>query len=110
MRKLLIAAVIALVGIMPMSAMAQTQGQAQTETYSYADDWFYPLFLGAGAVAGVVVINLLTSGYVGNIPYYTGMSSAVETADMTATALSRVWAVTGVVIGGWVANWLYTGM
>ncbi len=109
MRKLLIAAAVALIGLMPMSASAQLP--AGEQPYTYGEDVFYPLFLAVGAVAGVVGVNLLTSGYVGVIPWYTGITSPVNApvADMTATALSRVYAVTGVIVGGWIANWLYTG-
>lgn len=108
MRKILIAAVVALVAFMPMVVNAQAPGQAQTQSAEEMD-WFYPLFLAAGAVAGVVVINLFTSGYVGVLPLSTGTSGVGPITDATATGLSRVMAVTGIVTGGWIANWLYTG-
>lgn len=108
MRKLLIAAVIALVAVMPMAVHAQAPGKAPTAA-SQEFDWIYPLFLAGGAVAGVVVINLLTSGYVGVLPIAPGTVGVGPITDSTATALSRVMAVTGIVTGGWIANWLYTG-
>ena len=108
MRKILIAAVVALVAIMPMAVHAQAPGQAPTPATEEMD-WFYPLFMAAGAVAGVVAVNLFTSGYVGMLPYTTGLSGVGPITDATATGLSRVMAVTGIVTGGWIANWLYTG-
>ncbi len=111
MRKFLIAAVVALVAIMPIAASAQSPSQGQTAGYNYNDDFIYPLVLGVGALLGVIAVNVVSSGYVGVIPYQTGLAaqSTAAVTDWTATALSRVYAVTGVVVGGWIANWLYTG-
>lgn len=108
MRKILITAVVALLAFMPMAVQAQAPAQAPTQTADEID-YFYPWFLAAGAVAGVVVVNLFTSGYVGQLPYTTGLTGVSTIGDATATGLSRVMAVVGIVTGGWVANWLYTG-
>lgn len=108
MRKLLLAFAISLIAVMPLSARAQAPSQAQTAA-AQEIDYVYPFFLAAGAVGSVIVLNLLTSGYVGALPISVGTAAVGSPVNLTETALSRVYAVTGIVVGGWLANWLYTG-
>jgi|GEM_PF-2335087 len=110
MRKLLIVAVIALIGLLPVTqASAQAPVNSQTVAAEKLDV-LYPFVLAAGAVTAVIVVNYLTSGgYIGVLPMHVGVTGVGPITDATATALSRVYAVTGAVVGAWIANWLYTG-
>ena len=86
---------------------AQIQPSHSHTTSSSSSDWFYPIALGIGAVSGVVVVNVLTSGYVGVLPTSVGVVGVGPIADATAVGLSRVYAIVGVVVGGWLADWVY---
>lgn len=70
---------------------------------SPANDWVYPFVLGVGAIAGVVIYNVVTTGIFFRPP---GVGFRVGFDDL---AMSRVYAVTAAVVGGWIANWLYEG-
>lgn len=66
-----------------------------------------PIAIGVGAIAGVVVFNVAALGVAalpGGMAYAAG---AVVPAEMSV-AMSRVYATTSAVIGGWVAYYGYT--
>jgi hypothetical protein len=76
----------------------------------HKSDYAYLLSLGAGALAGVAVANLLTAGAIGLPPYYAGAGVANAAGAMTSTAAqaaSRVYVIGSAVIGAWVADSLY---
>jgi hypothetical protein len=65
-----------------------------------------PIAIGLGAIAGVVVFNVAALGVEalpGGLAYGAG---AVVPAEMSV-AMSRVYATTAAVIGGWVAYYSY---
>lgn len=110
MRKLILVLAIALIGLLPFGpASAQAPAKAQTTAVVEEFDPIYPFVLAAGAVTSVVIFNWLTSGYIGVLPINTSVVGTGSLVGNTATALSRVYAVTSAVVGGWIANWLYTG-
>ncbi len=88
---------------------AQVPLQLPTEPQPYTEDWLYPLVLATGAVAGVVGINLLSTGYAGFLPSSVANATSGPVADATVLGLSRLYTVVGAVTGGWIANWLYSG-
>jgi hypothetical protein len=71
------------------------------------DERLLPVMIGLGAIAGVVGFNVLALGVEalpGGLAYGAG---ATVPAEMSV-AMSRVYAVTSAVLGGWAANYLYT--
>lgn len=104
MRRLIAALAVGLVLTAPMTGFAQApRGAAPTATTGASEDWLYPLVLGGGAVAGVLLYNVATTGLIFVAP---GTGSRVSFSDV---AMSRVYAVSAAVVGGWIANWLYSG-
>mgnify|MGYP006277772973 CR=1 FL=1 len=69
-------------------------------------DMRYPLALAAGAVAGVVAMNMLTYG-VGTIPLSMGAPSTAPIISPAAAAASRIFVITSGVVGAWIADALY---
>ena len=103
MRRLALAALIALIGMVPFTASAQTQTQAPTVAKT---DYVYPVVLAAGALAGVAAVNAITYS-VGTLPLYTGMVSTAPIVSPAAAAASRIFVITSGVIGAWIASALY---
>jgi len=62
-----------------------------------------------GVLGGVMAWNVVTEGYLGTIPYYMGsaVGAGQEFASATATAASRLYAVTAGSVGGLMA-WAWT--
>ena len=104
MRRLAIVALIALIGMVPFTASAQTQGQQPTAVKT--TDNLYPLVLAAGATAGIVAVNYLTWG-VGNLPYSLSVVPYGPVISPAAAAASRIFVITSGVTGAWIASWLY---
>lgn len=106
MRRLILAALIALIGVMPMAAQAQTQAQAATQVTA-ATDPAYPIYIGVGAIAGIVLWNLTALG-VSAFPIFPGTIPAGGLIlPEWNVAMSRVYAGTSAVIGGWIADSIY---
>ena len=72
-------------------------------------DYYYLVALGAGALAGVGIGNVLASGSVGTLPYYAGagVEAGGALASSGAQAASRVYVIGSGVLGAWVADILY---
>ncbi|CAK0748466.1 membrane hypothetical protein [uncultured Gammaproteobacteria bacterium] len=104
MRKLVVIALVALLGFMPFAASAQTQAQAPTAAKS---DAVYPIVLAAGALVGVVVTNLWSSGLVGTLPLRVGYPITTGILSPAAAAASRIFVITSGVMGAWIASALY---
>jgi len=106
MRKLaLVALLIGVVGLAPLTASAQTQVATPTPA---KNDLLYPLVLAAGALAGVAAVNAVTYG-VGTLPVSLAYVSTAPTVSPAAAAASRIFVITSGVFGAWFANWLYSG-
>lgn len=123
MRKLILSALVALIGVLPVAAHAQT---APTPTpappviqIEKTSGSYRALAIGAGAIAGVIVFNVATGG-LGTVPLLAGFAESGAAAGAAATlaeagaltantvAQSRVYAVTSAVVGGWIGNWYAT--
>jgi hypothetical protein len=111
MRKLVMAALVALIGVLPLAtAPAGTQTQTAepcaVPAAVKANGSIYPILVGLGAVAGVAVYNMATFGVAG-VPFLA--PAATTGAMVTAGAISqnRLYTVISAVTGAWVANWLY---
>jgi len=107
MRRLIFAALIALVGILPIAAQAQSPGAGQTAPLTAATDPNYPLWLGVGAIAATVAWNLYTLG-IASFPVIPGALAAGELVQPAwSVAQSRVWAIGSGVFGAWFADSIY---
>jgi hypothetical protein len=106
MRKLIFAALIALVGILPMAAHAQTQAAGQTPLTA-ATDPNYPIWIGVGAIVGAAAWNLYSLG-LPSLPIIPGVIPAGGLVlPAWNVAYSRYWAITMGVFGGWFADSIY---
>lgn len=103
MRRLILAALIALIGIVPMTASAQIQQKAPAPVTA-ATDPAYPIYLGVGAIAGVVIWNLAALGF-NAIPLM--VPSGTTIIPEWSVAISRVWATGAAVVGAWIADGIY---
>jgi hypothetical protein len=98
----------ALTGLLACAAVAATPAPDQPPAPATgAADPYYPLVLAAGAVAGVVAVNLLTYG-VGTLPLIAESGSAAPVIAPAAAAASRIYVITSGVLGAWLADALYT--
>ncbi|CAK0767687.1 membrane hypothetical protein [Azospirillaceae bacterium] len=105
MRKLLIVALVALIGLLPVTSFAQTQSQAPVAAKS--SDGMYPLVVGLGAIAGVVGFNLAALGW-GAIPMVGAYARGAVVPATASVAMSRVYATISAVTGALIANSLYS--
>ena len=103
MRRLVIVALIAMIGLVPFTASAQTQTTAPTAAKT---DYLYPVVLAAGALAGVVGVNTMTWG-VGTLPVAFTTPGVAQIVSPAAAAASRIFVITSGVGGALIANWLY---
>ncbi|MEI6559253.1 MAG: hypothetical protein WCO00_12680 [Rhodospirillaceae bacterium] len=109
MRKLVMAALVALIGLMPLAAtpaLAQTEGAQPTAPQVRTTGPLYPILVGLGAISGVAVYNMASFG-VSGVPF---LGSALTTGAMVTNAAisrNRLYTVVSAVVGAWVVNWLY---
>ncbi len=107
MRRLLLAAVIALVGVLPITAYAQSEGAGQTVLSPAATDPNYPIWLGVGAFAGLVLAQFYHLG----TPAFAAIPGSLPVGALVQpewhVAMSRVYAVGFGVIGAWIADGIY---
>ena len=101
MKKLVIVALIAMIGLVPFTASAQSQAPAAAKT-----DYIYPLVLATGALAGVVGINLITFPYF-TLPLSLSSPAAAAMSSPAAAAASRIFVITSGVAGALIASALY---
>ena len=106
MRKLLITAVVALIGVLPMSGYAQTQTQAPTQAKPISETP-YPYVVGLGAIAGIVGAQYVLFGPAGFPFFASTVTPGVAIAPEISVGVSRMFAITSSVTGAWIANWLY---
>ena len=88
------------------AASAETAAPAPPQSAAEAEDPWYPLALAAGAVAGVVAVNLLTYG-TGTLPLSMNMGSTAPILSPAAAAASRIFVITSGVMGAWIADAVY---
>lgn len=103
MRKLVIVALIAMIGLLPFTASAQAPGAAPSVAKT---DYVYPLVLATGALAGVVAVNLMAFPYF-TLPLSVATPAATAISSPAAAAASRIFVITSGVTGAWIASWLY---
>jgi len=105
MRKLVMAVLVALIGVMPLAvARAQPVAAAPTESKSYGP--LYPILVGLGAIGGVAVYNMATYGVTG-VPFLAPTVTTGAMVTARAIAQNRLYTVLSAVTGAWVVNWLY---
>ncbi|HAS51475.1 MAG TPA: hypothetical protein DCS21_06945 [Gammaproteobacteria bacterium] len=67
----------------------------------------YPYIIGLGAIAGVVATQAILFGPAG-FPFFTGtVASGASIAPEVSVGISRMYAVSSAVVGGWLGNWIY---
>lgn len=95
MKKILAVLLVSLVGILPLSTQAAEVGS----------DPYYPYYLGAGAIGGVLLFNFLTGG-VEALPTVPLMEGSISGGDLLggAMAVNRVLTVASAVVGIWLAD------
>ncbi|MEI7608434.1 MAG: hypothetical protein WCJ64_13745 [Rhodospirillaceae bacterium] len=102
MRKLILAAMIALIGFGPASGFAQTPPAVKPPPPAasapaaavHTDDTSRVLAIGLGAISGMVVLTVLSAN----------MISRAALANLGQGALVFI----GTVVGGLTGNWFYT--
>ena len=103
MRRLMTVALIALIGLMPLTlstnALAQTHAQAPTELKP--DHRL--MAVGAGAVIGIVLFNMITYPY-GSVPF---VAAPLGPTPTNIALGSRVFATLTGGAGGLLAHYLY---
>ncbi|MEI7607082.1 MAG: hypothetical protein WCJ64_06840 [Rhodospirillaceae bacterium] len=104
MRRLLIVAIVALIGALPMTGHAQTKGQAPTAAKPPSET-AYPYVVGLGAIAGIVGAQYVLFGPAG-FPFWSSTVSGPIPA-VISVGVSRMFAITSSVTGGLIANWIY---
>lgn len=105
MRRLFLIALIAVIGLLPVTASAQAPAQVPTAAKS---DHVYPLVLAAGATAGIMFVNWLSSGGIGTLPYSLSVAGGTRLAGPASQAVSRIYVITSGVLGAWLADVLYS--
>ena len=109
MRKLVMAALVALIGVMPLvaaPALAQTEGAAPTTSQVRSTGPLYPILVGLGAISGVAVYNMASFGAAG-VPFVAPAASTGLMVTNAAISRNRLYTVISAVVGAWVVNWLY---
>ncbi|MEI7607081.1 MAG: hypothetical protein WCJ64_06835 [Rhodospirillaceae bacterium] len=104
MRRLIIVALIALIGMMPFtfSTSAYAQAPAQAETAGKSDHRLTAV--AAGAVVGIVLFNMLTYPY-GSVPF---VAAPLAPTPTNIALGSRVLATLTGGAGGLLAHYVYT--
>ena len=106
MRRLLIVAIVALIGALPMTGQAQTRGQAPTAAKPPSET-AYPYVVGLGAIAGIVGAQYVLFGPAG-FPFWASTATPGKPIPaVISVGVSRMFAITSSVTGGLIANWIY---
>ncbi|MEI7608435.1 MAG: hypothetical protein WCJ64_13750 [Rhodospirillaceae bacterium] len=110
MRKLVMAALVALIGAMPLlaaPALAQTEGASPTTAaHVRTTGPLYPVLVGLGAITGVAVYNMASFGAAG-VPFVAPAATTGLMVTNAAISRNRLYTVISAVAGAWVVNWLY---
>ena len=106
MRRLLIIAIVALIGALPMTGHAQTQSQAPTAAKPPSET-LYPYVVGLGAIAGIVGSQYFLFGPAGFPFWASTVTPGQPIPAVISVGVSRMFAITSSVTGAWIANWMY---
>lgn len=106
MRRLLIIAIVALVGALPMTGHAQTQAQSATVSKPMSETP-YPYVVGLGAIAGIVGAQYVLFGPAGFPFWASTVTPGQAIPAVISVGVSRMFAITSSVTGALVANWIY---
>ena len=110
MRKLVMAALVAVIGVMPLlasPALAQTEGASPTTaSHVRTTGPLYPVLVGLGAITGVAVYNMASFGAAG-VPFVAPAATTGLMVTNAAISRNRLNTVISAVVGAWVVNWLY---
>ncbi len=112
MRKLVMAALVAMVAVIGVTPLAATPALALTEsastvaTQARSTGPLYPLLIGIGAVSGVALYNMASFGVAG-VPFLAPAATTGLMVTNAAISRNRLYTVISAVVGAWVVNWLY---
>ncbi len=104
MRRLIIVALIAMIGVMPFTLSTNAYAQAQPQGQTAAKSDYRLMAVGAGAVVGIVLFNMLTYPY-GSVPF---VAAPLAPTPTNIALGSRVFATLTGGAGGLAAHYLYT--
>jgi predicted histidine transporter YuiF (NhaC family) len=104
MRKLILVAMIALVGFLPVMVSSTSYAQAPTQAQTDVKSDHRLLAAGAGAVFGIVLFNMLTYSF-GSVPFVT---AALAPTPVDIALGSRVVAAITAGGGALAAHYLYS--
>jgi len=104
MRRLIIVALIALIGVLPFTVPVNAYAQAQAQAESSKQSDHRLLAIGAGAIIGIVVFNMLTYP-LGSVPF---VAAPLAPTPTNIALGSRVLATLTGGAGGLAAHYLYT--
>lgn len=106
MRRLLIVAIVALIGALPVTGHAQAPAQAPTAAKPPSETP-YPYVVGLGAIAGIVGAQYILFGPAG-FPFWSSTVAPGQAIPaVISVGVSRMFAITSSVTGGLIANWIY---
>ncbi len=103
MRRLIIVALIALIGLMPLTFSANAYAQTQPQGQTVAKTDHRLMAVGAGAIVGIVLFNMLTYPY-GSVPF---VAAPLAPTPTNIALGSRVLATLTGGAGGLAAHYLY---
>jgi membrane associated rhomboid family serine protease len=106
MRKLLIVAIVALIGSVPMTGYAQTQGQSPTVAKPPSETP-YPYVVALGAIAGIVGSQYILFGPAGFPFWASTVTPGAPIPAVISVGVSRIFAITSAATGALLANWAY---
>ncbi len=104
MRRLIAAILVGALALPACAALAQPAQQSPNNKQAATD--LRPIVIGLGAIAGVVAFNVVALGVEALPGGYAYAAGATVPAEMSV-AMSRVYATTSAVIGGWIAYYTY---
>ncbi|MEI6559537.1 MAG: hypothetical protein WCO00_14125 [Rhodospirillaceae bacterium] len=104
MRRLMTVALIALIGVMPLTLSANAYAQTQSHAQTAAKPDHRLMAVGAGAIVGIVLFNMLTYPY-GSVPF---VAAPLAPTPTNIALGSRVLATLTGGAGGLAAHYLYT--
>lgn len=107
MRKLLIVALVAAVGLMPFAGTAFAQSEPSAPTAGAVDQQHRLLAAGAGAILGILFLNIVTQP-TGTLPF---MSNALAPNPKDIMVGSRIMAAltggTGAILAHYIYHWTH---
>ncbi len=103
MRKLLIVAIVALIGASPMTGYAQTKAAVAKPPSETA----YPYVVALGAIAGIVGSQAILFGSAGFPFWASTVTPGAPIPAVISVGVSRMFAITSAATGALIANWVY---